>query len=455
MTRLLRFLTAGESHGPALVGILEGLPAGVPVLAREINRELARRQVGYGRGGRMKIEQDQVEIVSGVRFGVSLGSPVALVVRNRDWENWRDIMRIEAPDRSFDPRTDYPGTGDPEKGYPETGYPETDCPATDSPETDNPDPDHSETDLSEAGDPGANYPKADGSRMRPLTRPRPGHADLAGGMKYGHRDLRNVLERASARETAMRVALGALCKGLLKEFGVSVYSHVLRIGDAAVSREKLAGLDPASLAVRAEASPVRCADAEVSDTMVRAIDEARRQGDSLGGVFELIVTGLPPGVGAHTHWDRRLDGRLAAALMSIQAIKGVEMGDGFDLGERRGSEAHDEIFYEEGLGFYRATNRAGGLEGGITNGENLILRAVMKPIPTLTRPLRSVDTVTKEPFEAARERSDVCAVPAASVVAEAAAAFVIAGAWLEKFGGDSLADIKAAWSGYLERLREY
>ncbi|KYH31352.1 chorismate synthase [Neomoorella mulderi] len=380
---MLRYLTAGESHGRGLSVIVEGMPAGVPLTAEEINTWLARRQGGYGRGGRMSIERDRVEILAGVRGGYTLGSPVALFIANRDWANWQEIMA--------------PG------------------------------------------------PEARAERV--VTRPRPGHADLAGGLKYHQADLRNILERASARETAARVAAGAVAAALLKELGIELAAHVVRIGPVAVK-----GAVELSAARQAWGSPVYCADPEASRAMVAVIEEARQKGDTLGGVVEVLAAGVPAGLGSHVHWDRRLDGRLAQALMSIPAIKGVEIGAGFELASIPGILAHDAIAYREGQGFYHPTNRAGGLEGGMTNGEILVLRAAMKPIPTLMQPLPSVDFLTKKPATAAVERSDVCAVPAAAVVAWAAVAWVLAGAVMEKFGGDYLPEIKERMAAYREYL---
>ena len=372
----LRWLTAGESHGPALVAILEGIPAGLPLSPDDIDRELSRRQRGHGRGGRMAIERDRAEVIAGVRWGRTTGAPIAVRIANRDWENWRGIM---------DPF-----------GAPPAGY-------------------------------------------RPVTVPRPGHADLAGHLKYGHQDLRDVIERSSARETAARVALGAIAKRLLREIGVGIASHVVSIHTARAEVDPLAlGLPPEEINARADRSPVRCLDPEAEREMVARIDAARAAGDTVGGVFEVIAFGVPPGLGSYVHWDLRLDGRLAQALMSIPAIKGVEVGLGFQAASRLGSEVHDEILPDRERGHRRATNRAGGLEGGVTNGEPLVLRAAMKPIPTLTKPLRSVDLETGEETSAHRERSDVCAVPAASVVGEAMVALVLADALLERFGGDSL-----------------
>ncbi len=384
---MLRYLTAGESHGKALVAIVEGVPAGLELTAEYINTQLARRQQGYGRGGRQKIEKDRVEILSGVRLGKTLGSPIALMVKNRDWENWKDVMK-------------------PEKG-----------------------------------------------RVSALTHPRPGHADLPGAMKYLTKDVRNILERSSARETAARVAACTVARRLLEEFGIQIYSWVVEIGGVRYSPEE--GLSPQKLFELAEASETRCPDPEITEKMKRRIDRARRDGDSLGGTFEVVATGMPPGVGSHVHWDRKLDARLAAALMSIQAIKGVEVGEGFGFASLPGSKAHDEIFYSKNRGYYRKTNHAGGIEGGMTNGEPVVLRAVMKPIPTLMKPLRSVDMVTKKEHLAAVERSDVCAVPAASVVAEAVVSLVFAGALLEKFGGDSLKEIKRNLRGYMSELKRF
>jgi chorismate synthase len=376
----LRFLTAGESHGRALVGIVEGVPAGLALDGAFIDVELGRRQLGHGRGGRMRIEQDAVEILAGVRHGRTLGSPIALLVRNRDWDNWSETMRVEA-----------------------------------------------------GGDPG----------LRSVHVPRPGHADLPGAVKYGHRDLRNVLERASARETAMRVAIGAVARRFLEEFGVEIGSRVVSIGGVIDPSDPEAS--PASrLNEVTDASPVRAVSAEVSEQMVRAIDEAKAAGDTLGGVFEVRVTGLPVGLGSHVHWDRRLDGELARAFMSLNAIKGVEIGLGFAAALTPGSSAHDELFKSGGASTaVRRTRRAGGVEGGITNGDVLVVRAAMKPLATLVKPLRSVDLRIGEEVAAHVERSDVCAVPAAAVIGEALAALVIADAFLVKFGGDSVEEVRA------------
>lgn len=384
---MLRFLTAGESHGPCLTAIIEGMPAGLPISTAEINEQLTRRQGGYGRGGRMCIEQDQVQILSGVRGGRTLGSPITLLITNRDWPNWAEIM---------------------------------------APET--------------------------GARLeeRVVSRPRPGHADLSGAVKYRQADIRNILERASARETAARVAVGSVARQLLATLGVTVAGWVVRIGgvDYAVSEYT------PTLIKQARLSPVYCPDAEASQRMMVEIDAAKAAGDTVGGLFEVVVFGLPMGLGSHVHWDRRLDGRLAGALMSIPGVKGVEVGLGFRAAQLHGSAVHDEIFYSPERGFYRETNRAGGLEGGMTNGEPVVLRAAMKPIPTLVKPLRSVDLVTKEPQEAAFERSDVCAVPAASVVGEAVVAWEIAQAVVEKFSHDTLAELAESWGKYRDYLRQ-
>ncbi|MDQ3533300.1 MAG: chorismate synthase [Actinomycetota bacterium] len=380
MTRL-RFLTAGESHGRALVAIIEGLPAGLPVSVKAISDELARRRHGYGRGPRMKIEKDVLEVTSGVRGGLTLGSPVALTIHNSEWAKWAHVMPVE-------------------------------------------------------GAPGG----------RELTRPRPGHADLPGMLKYDFRDARNVLERSSARETAARVAIAALAKGLLAELGVSIVSHVVRIGAAAVpAGARLPG--PGSLDA-IDASATRCLDEGATAAMVEAIDAAGAQGDSLGGVVEVIAFGLPPGLGSHVHWDRKLDGRLGGALMSVPAIKGVEVGDGFATAAQRGSESHDAI--ESDLS--RATNRSGGTEGGMTTGGPLRVRAAMKPLSTLKKRLRSVDMSTGQQVEAFQERTDVCAVPAAGVVCEAVVALTLADALLEMLGGDTMADLRASLARYKERI---
>jgi chorismate synthase len=377
------------------VTIAEGLPAGLPVLARDIDRELARRQVGYGRGERMQIEKDEVEILSGVRFGKTLGGPVALLLRNRDWANWREKMAQEG----------------------------------------------------------------DGAGIPTLDTARPGHADLGGALKYAHRDVRSVLERASARETAARVMAGALAKRFLSELGVAVVGHVLSIGGIRVAPDVEGS---AARAAEAEKSPLRMADPEAEAKVVRMIDEVKEAGTTAGGIVEVIARGVPPGLGSYVSWDRRLDGRLAHALMSIHAIKGVEIGGGMALASRPGAEVHDEVFPGADpenrflgafrLPFHRETNRAGGLEGGMTNGEPVVVRAAMKPIPTQSRPLRTVTVDRFDATTAHRERSDVCAVPAASVVAEAMTAIVLADAFLEKFGGDAMGDLLYNYTHYLRRI---
>jgi chorismate synthase len=380
-----RFVTAGESHGPGLTAIVEGLPAGLELRPEQIDRDLARRQLGHGRGGRMKIEKDRAEVVAGVRHGKTLGSPVALRVENRDYANWEERMNP------------WPVDGDVDEVH----------------------------------------------------LPRPGHADLAGVLKYGHTDVRNVLERASARETAARVAAGALAKAFLREMGVEVFSHVTRIGTVtAPERDDLTTEDFNTV----DESPVRCLDPEASDAMVEEINAARKANESLGGVFEVRAFGIVPGIGSYMSWEERLDGRLAGAIMSIQAMKGVGIGHGFDLAGRVGSQAHDEIFWSEEQGFFRETNRAGGLEGGMTTGDPLVVRAAMKPLPTLTKPLRSVDLETKAPAQALRERTDSCTVPAAGVVGEAMVALVLAAAYREKLGGDHIDDARAALDAYVERI---
>ena len=389
---MLRWLTAGESHGRALVAICEGVPAGVRVSTGDIAAALARRRAGYGRGARMKFEQDEVEITGGVRHGVTLGGPVAIRIANTEWPKWETVMSADPVDAAV---------------------------------------------------------LADLARNAPLTRPRPGHADLAGTQKYGHGDARPVLERASARETASRVALGEVARRLLRQgLGVEILSHVVAIGSVSVPDGMLPGPDEAA---RIDADLVRCADPKVSAAMVEEIDAARKDGDTLGGVVEVLAFGLPPGLGSFTHWDRKLDARLAAALMSIQAIKGVEIGDGFTTAGRRGSRAHDEI--ETGPdGVRRRTNRAGGIEGGMSNGEVLRVRAAMKPISTVPRALDTVDTSTGEPAKAINQRSDATAVPAAGVVAEAMAALVVADAATEKFGGDSIDEFRRNAQAYLDTL---
>jgi chorismate synthase len=381
----LRLITAGESHGPGLTCVVEGLPAGLELDRAAIDRDMARRQLGHGRGGRMKIEKDRADVTSGVRHGRTLGGPIALTVANRDFANWEERM--------------------------------------------NPWPVEAE--------------------VPEVHLPRPGHADLAGTQKYGFTDVRNVLERASARETAARVAGGAVAKAFLRALGVGVYSHVIRItGVSAPEREDLVPEDFAGV----DESPVRCLDPEASQAMVAEINRLRKANESLGGVFEVRAFGLVPGLGSHVSWEERLDGRLAQALMSIQAMKGVAIGGGFDLAAVPGSEAHDEIFYSEERGVYRETNRAGGVEGGMSNGEPLVCRVAMKPLPTLTKPLRSIDTATREPAQALRERTDSATIPAAGVVGEAMVAFVLASAYRDKFGGDHIDDVRAAVHAYTERI---
>ncbi len=385
----IRFLTAGESHGKAVVCILEGIPANLEISSEYINKELERRQRGYGRGGRMKIEKDQVEILSGVRFGKTLGSPIAMIIPNRDWENWSEKMAVEGE-------------------RPQSAV--------------------------------------------PFTRPRPGHADLVGGIKYNQRDLRNILERASARETTARVAIGAVCKRFLEELGIKIGSYVVSIGTCSPPIEEQDLIKRHELA---EKSVVRFPDPSKDEEFIKVIDKAREMGESLGGVFEVFAVGVPPGLGSHIQWDKRIDGRIAQAILSIHAIKGVEFGMGFEAGRRFGSEVHDEIAWSKEKGYFRYSNNLGGTEGGMTNGMPILVRAVMKPIPTLTKPLRSVDVETKEEVKAGKERSDVVAVPAASVVAEAMLAIVIADALLEKLGGDFMEEIKQRYEAYLRHVESY
>jgi chorismate synthase len=391
---MFTFKTAGESHGPALVTIVDGLPAGLSVDAATIDRQLWRRQQGYGRGGRMKIERDSAQILSGVRHGETLGSPVALLVENRDHQNWLDVMSAEPRDVPPD-------------------------------------------------------------RDRRVTRPRPGHADLTGGLKFDRRDLRDVLERASARETTARVAAGTLARILLEAFGAEVASHVLALGPVP---EALPHEPVAFETIRAigDDRPLRCADPETEARMVEAVDAARRAGDTLGGIFEVVVRGLPPGLGSPTGWEAKLDGQLARAVMSIHAVKAVEIGEGVANARRPGSEVHDEIVYNGATHrFGRSSNRAGGLEGGVTTGEELRVRGYLKPISTLRKRLKSVDVETKEPSEAAFERSDITAVPAAGVIGEAMVAVVLAAAFREKFGGDSMVEMRRNFDGYLEQVGRY
>ncbi len=380
-----RFTTAGESHGRGLVAILEGIPAGLPVTAEQVNAELKRRMGGYGRGARMKIEADRIEWLAGVRAGETLGAPIAMLIWNRDWEHWKDVMAPEA---------EAPGE----------------------------------------------------ERRRQVTRPRPGHADLTGALKYDRRDARDILERASARETAARVACGAVCKRLLEQFGIEVGSHVVELGG--VTARPLTPV-PAPLNAAADASAVRCLDPEAERQMIARIDAAQAAGDTLGGVVEVIGLGLPVGLGSHVSWDRKLDGRIAQAMMSIPAVKGVELGLGFQAARRPGSEVHDEIL----PGLARATNRAGGTEGGMSTGEPLVVRVAMKPISTLMAPLKTVDLESGAPAQAQAERSDVTAVPAMGVIAEAMLALVVTEAMMEKFGGDALSELRRNVEGYLAQVR--
>jgi chorismate synthase len=381
-----RFTTAGESHGPGLVTIVEGLPAGLELDREALDRDMARRQLGHGRGGRMKIETDTVEVRSGVRHGRTLGSPIALLVANRDYANWEERMNP----------------------WPVEGF--------------SPDEVHL---------------------------PRPGHADLVGAQKYGHADIRNVLERASARETAARVAAGTIARGFLSALGVEIHSHVLQI--ASVRAQERDNLRPEDFA-GVDEDPVRCLDPEASKAMVAEINRLRKANESLGGSFEVLSFGLVPGIGSHISWEDRLDGRLAGAVASIQSVKGVAIGEAWDVAGRPGSEAHDEIFWSEQDGYFRETNHAGGLEGGMTNGQPLSVRAAIKPISTLTKPLRSVDTETKQPAQALRERTDSTVVPAAAIVAEAMVALTLARAYREKFGGDHIDDVLAALDAYKQRI---
>ena len=386
-----RFTTAGESHGRGLVGILEGIPAGLPISAADVDVELKRRMGGYGRGARMKIESDRIEWLAGVRAGETLGSPIAMLVWNRDWEHWQDVMAPEA-DATPDPL----------------------------------------------------------GRRRQVTRPRPGHADLTGSLKYDRTDARDILERASARETVARVACGAVCKKLLREFSIEIGSHVAELGGvtANVGAQHAAAL-PAHINDAADQSPVRCLDKDAEAEIIRRIDAAKAAGDTLGGIVECVALGVPVGLGSHVSWDTKLDGRLAQALMSIPAVKGVELGLGFEAARRKGSEVHDEIM----PGFSRATNRAGGTEGGMSTGEPLVVRVAMKPISTLMSPLKTVDLKTGGPAQAQSERSDVTAVPAMGVIAEAMMAIVLTEALLEKFGGDALSELKRNVDGYLAQVR--
>jgi chorismate synthase len=390
----MRYLTAGESHGPQLTTIIEGMPAGMPLVAEDINHELARRQKGYGRGRRMQIEKDTVQITSGIRHGQTLGSPVALVVENNDWKHWTGIMGQEPLDDQ-------------------------------SPE----------------------------EVKRKITRPRPGHADLNGALKYGHRDMRNVLERSSARETTVRVAAGAAAKKLLSLLGIELVAHVVEIGGVKAGNQDFASLS--QLREVTEESPVRCFDAEAGLKMMEAIDEAKKNGDSIGGVVEVIAEGMPAGVGSYVHYDRKLDAKLAAAIVSINAFKGVEFGIGFEAARKPGSKVHDEIAWEEGRGYYRKTNRLGGFEGGMTTGMPIIVRGVMKPIPTLYKPLMSVDIDSKEPFAASIERSDSCAVPAAAVVAENVVAWELASSLVDQFYSDRFETLKASIEAQRRTARDF
>ena len=386
---MLRYLNAGESHGRGLMAVLEGMPSGVPITADEINADLTRRQGGYGRGGRMRIEKDRIEFIAEVRKGRTIGNPLGLLIWNKDWENWKDIMASEP------------------------GPPPTE---------------------------------------RVVTRPRPGHADLVGAIKYGHRDIRNVLEKASARETAIRVAIGGVAKSLLAQFDMQVVSYTMDIGGVAAPSPK----DPFDAYRQAEQSDVRCHDPEAAKKMVEQIRGAKHKGDSLGGIFEVVVTNPPIGLGTYAQWDRRLSARLAMAAMSIQAMKGVEIGMGFESARRFGSEVHDDIYFDQAAGqFIRKSNNAGGLEGGITNGQPIIVRVAMKPIATLYTPKDSVDIATKEPFKATVERSDICTVPAAGVVGEAVIAYEMANALIEKFGGDTLEEMKHNYEMYQEYVRSF
>lgn len=399
---MLRYQTAGESHGPQLTAIISGLPAGLPIHAEDVNLDLKRRQGGYGRGGRMKIETDTVRFVSGVRHGEAMGSPITLVIENRDAKNWAEIMTAE--------------------------------PA-----------------------------QEESVGKRAITRPRPGHADLAGVQKFGRSDARDILERASARATTTQVAVGALCKALLAQFGIQVYSHVVNLCGIEVNREKLAGLKWSEIHVRAEESELRVADPGSEPAMKALIDACKTEGDTAGGIFEVVITGLPVGLGNVMNWDEKLDGKIGQLIMSMQAIKGVEIGLGFEAARRKGSKVHDPLYYSENPadypdghgpsgGFYRETNGAGGLEGGMTNGEPLIVRAAMKPISTLMQPIASVDFASHQPYNSSKERSDVCALPAAAVVGEALVAYAVAWAFLEKFGGDSLTEVRRNYDGYVASL---
>ncbi len=378
---MFRILTAGESHGKGLVGMIEGFPSNVSIDTREINKDLGRRQKGYGRGGRMKIEQDKIDFLSGIRGGKTLGSPISFFIKNKDYENWEAYMNPEEVDEE----------------------------------------------------------------TRKVTQPRPGHADLTGALKYNFSDIRNVLERSSARETATRVAIGSIARQLAEIFNIEVVSHVTAIGKASLKKP----VQDIEIIKNAEDSPVRCADKNMESAMIHCIDQAKEDGDSLGGVFEIHITGVPKGLGSYVQWDRKLDAKLTYSLMGIQAIKGVEIGYGFENAQKKGSKVHDEIFHDPHKGYHRRTNHAGGIEGGMSNGENIIIRCAMKPIPTLYKPLKTVDIKTKEPMLATIERSDTCAVPAASVVGEMVAITVILQEFLTKFHGDSLEEIVKKWKSCL------
>ena len=393
---MIRFVTAGESHGQALVSLIEGVPAGLPLLAAHVDTELARRQQGYGRGRRMQIETDRAEFLTGVRAGETLGSPIAMLIKNRDWKNWEEIM-----------------------------------------------------------DPAPRAEDAAEGRKRQVTRVRPGHADLTGVLKYDRDDARDILERASARETTARVAAGAVAKRLLAEFGVTIGSHLVHLGGVDAARPATM---PTDINAAADASPLRTLDPIAEAVMIERIDAAKKDGNTLGGIMEVVVDGLPVGLGSHVSWDRKLDGRLGAAMMSIPAVKGVEIGIGFEAARRTGADVHDEIEMAPGHprtgNVRRKTNRAGGLEGGMTSGEPLVIKVAMKPISTLMRPLQTIDTKTSAPADAAAERSDVTAVPAMGVIAEAMAALVLADAFAEKFGGDSLAEMRRNHDAYLVHIAQ-
>lgn len=389
----MRFLTAGESHGPQLTAIIEGVPSGFSISIEKINQLLKKRQGGYGRGRRMEIESDQVTILSGIRFGKTTGAPITLAIENRDFTHWKKVMSTMAEDQNSERR---------------------------------------------------------------VSKPRPGHADLNGGLKYNLKDLRDILERSSARETAIRVAVGSLARQLLEPFGIHLFSHVTNIGG--VTSKSYLEIDSIRLEEvisQVEASEVRCMDSDKSIDMIKKIDEAKNNGDTVGGVVEVVITGVPVGLGSHVQWDRKLDGRLGQAILSIQAFKGVEFGIGFEAANRFGSDVHDEIAYSKQQGFFRMTNRAGGIEGGMSTGEPIVVRGIMKPIPTLYKPLNSVDIDTKESYQASIERSDACAVPAASIVAENVVAFEIADQFFAKFSGDSIDEIKGQVQIYTEQVKEY